>query len=473
MTVAGNLAFQSGALYLVESQPATSSFANVTGTATLNGGAVGAAFADRQLRGEAIHHPDRRRRRQRHFGSLVNTNLPSGFNASLSYDAHDVYLNLASELRDRCRRPQRQPAERRQRADQLLQHTGGIPLVFGALTPAGLTQLSGETATGSQQTTFDAMNQFMGVMTDPFIAGRGDGATRRGAAPFAEESDTPAPMPQTASRARRRTRRLCRDLSQGAAAGRSVHAALERLGGRLRRLADHRWQCGAGIEHHHAAASTASRSAPTIASRRTPSQALRSPAAAPISASTDSAPAVPTCSRPAPSCGTRSVPAYLTGALAYGWQDITTDRTVTIAGIDQLRAQLQRQRLLRPRRGRLSFCHAMDGRRRHHALRRRTIHHLRSARLCRTGDRRRQHLCAGLCRARASPTRAANSASHRQILRDDERASSPCAAAPPGRMISTPTATSPRPSRRCPAHPSSSTAPRRRMTRRSSPPPPK
>jgi len=31
--------------------------------------------------------------------------------------------------------------------------------------------------------------------------------------------------------------------------------------------------------------------------------------------------------------------AYLTGALAYGWQDITTDRTLTIAGIDRLRAQ--------------------------------------------------------------------------------------------------------------------------------------
>ena len=35
----------------------------------------------------------------------------------------------------------------------------------------GLTQLSGETATGSQQTTFNAMTQFMGLMTDPFIDG--------------------------------------------------------------------------------------------------------------------------------------------------------------------------------------------------------------------------------------------------------------------------------------------------------------
>jgi uncharacterized protein with beta-barrel porin domain len=31
--------------------------------------------------------------------------------------------------------------------------------------------------------------------------------------------------------------------------------------------------------------------------------------------------------------------AYITGALAYGWQDITTNRTVMIAGLDQLRAE--------------------------------------------------------------------------------------------------------------------------------------
>jgi uncharacterized protein with beta-barrel porin domain len=31
--------------------------------------------------------------------------------------------------------------------------------------------------------------------------------------------------------------------------------------------------------------------------------------------------------------------AYIAGALAYGWQDITTDRTVTLAGLDQLQAR--------------------------------------------------------------------------------------------------------------------------------------
>jgi outer membrane autotransporter protein len=34
-------------------------------------------------------------------------------------------------------------------------------------------------------------------------------------------------------------------------------------------------------------------------------------------------------------------PAYLTAALAYGWQDVTTDRTVTVAGLDRLRAQFK------------------------------------------------------------------------------------------------------------------------------------
>jgi uncharacterized protein with beta-barrel porin domain len=32
-------------------------------------------------------------------------------------------------------------------------------------------------------------------------------------------------------------------------------------------------------------------------------------------------------------------PAYLTAALAYGWQDVTTDRIVTAAGVDRLRAE--------------------------------------------------------------------------------------------------------------------------------------
>jgi uncharacterized protein with beta-barrel porin domain len=49
--------------------------------------------------------------------------------------------------------------------------TGGIPLAFGALSPTGLSQASGELATGAQRASFDAMNQFMGVITDPAVGG--------------------------------------------------------------------------------------------------------------------------------------------------------------------------------------------------------------------------------------------------------------------------------------------------------------
>jgi hypothetical protein len=51
-----------------------------------------------------------------------------------------------------------------------------------------LSQASGEVATGSQQTTFNAMGMFMGLLTDPFIGGRGMGSNPANGAPaFAEE----------------------------------------------------------------------------------------------------------------------------------------------------------------------------------------------------------------------------------------------------------------------------------------------
>ena len=56
MTVAGNLAFQSGALYLVTLNSTASTFAKVTGTATL-AGTVGAAFLPGSEVIEAIHDP--------------------------------------------------------------------------------------------------------------------------------------------------------------------------------------------------------------------------------------------------------------------------------------------------------------------------------------------------------------------------------------------------------------------------------
>src|SRR6202012_5837443 len=69
---------------------------------------------------------------------------------------------------------------------------GTVPIVFGMLTPAGLTQASGELATATQQTTFKAMDLFMGLLTDPFM-GRGNGVNgATSPAGYAEEGDASA-----------------------------------------------------------------------------------------------------------------------------------------------------------------------------------------------------------------------------------------------------------------------------------------
>ena len=114
-------------------------------------------------------------------------------------------------------------------------------------------------------------------------------------------------------------------------------------------------------------------------------------------------------------------PAYISAALAYGWQDVTTDRTVTIAGVDRLRAEFNANAWSRPRRRRLSLRHAMGGRRRHHALCGGTVHHLRPSGLCRTGGLRRQHLRAGLWLEERHRHPQRTRPARRQILRHAER----------------------------------------------------
>src|SRR5206468_4850924 len=98
MTVAGNLAFQSGAIYLVQVNPATASSANVTGTASLTGGTVQAVFAPGSYvtKSYGILHA---------AGGLGSTtfssvsgNVPAGFSANLSYTSTDAFLNLTGTL---------------------------------------------------------------------------------------------------------------------------------------------------------------------------------------------------------------------------------------------------------------------------------------------------------------------------------------------------------------------------------------
>jgi uncharacterized protein with beta-barrel porin domain len=315
----------SGAFYLVQINPSTSSFANVTGTATLGGATVNAVYANGSYVAKQYAILTAGSVSGTFNPAVVNTNLPSDFHTTLSYDTHDAYLNLALNFGI----PGGLNGNQQNVGNALTNFfnaTGGIPIVFGALTPAALTQASGETATGSQQTTFDAMNQFMGVMTDPFIAGRGDGFGASGGAPSGYAS------------------------TQKTGAARDANAMFVKAPVVPFEQRWSTWTAGFG-------GSQTTDGNAAVGSNSTTSSIAGTAVGADYRFSPDTiagfALAGGGTSFGVAGSGSghsdlfqagafvrhNAGPAYITAALAYGWQDITTNRTVTIAGIDQLQAR--------------------------------------------------------------------------------------------------------------------------------------
>jgi uncharacterized protein with beta-barrel porin domain len=208
MTVAGNLAFQSGAIYLVQVNPSTASFANVTGTAAL-AGTVNAVFAPGSyvVRQYDILHSAGLGGTT--FNVLSTTNLPANFAASLSYIGTDVFLNLTANMGGPSaggpgaalvglNENQESVATA---INNFFNNGGTLPPNFlalfnltGANLANALTLLSGEPATGAQTGAFKLMDQFLSLMLDPFVDGRAGISGAYGqASPFAPERE---PLPE-------------------------------------------------------------------------------------------------------------------------------------------------------------------------------------------------------------------------------------------------------------------------------------
>jgi uncharacterized protein with beta-barrel porin domain len=195
MTVVGNLAFQSGALYLVRVNPSNASRDNVTGggSATL-AGTVNATFASGSYAARTYTILSAAGGLNGTFSSVTTSNLPAGFTASLGYTATDAILNLTATL---GRRPsdlgigglsinQTNVAEA---LNAFFNNGGTLPSGFvsifgltGDNLANALTLLSGEAATGAQQASFQLTNQFLGIMLDPFVDGRSSVAGAAGPA---------------------------------------------------------------------------------------------------------------------------------------------------------------------------------------------------------------------------------------------------------------------------------------------------
>ena len=337
LTVQGSLTFTAAASYMVEVSPSNADRTNVTGVATLGGATVNASFAAGTFVAKQYTIVHATGGVTGAFGSQVNTNLPAGFTSSLSYDGNDAYLNLALSFI-----PPSSPnfggglngnqARVGTALVNFFNNTGSILMVFGSLSPVGLTQASGETATGSQQTTFDAMNLFMGVMTDPFVAGRGEGDSRTGGATgYADEQAlgyaqarkpnnalaaiyTKAPqfVPFTPSWSVWAAGYGGSQTTDGNAAAGSTNTSSSIYGTAVG--ADHRFSPDTLAGFALAGGGTNFSVNGAGSGRSDLFQAgafVRHNAGA----------------------------AYISAALAYGWQDVTTDRTVTAAGADHLRAE--------------------------------------------------------------------------------------------------------------------------------------
>jgi uncharacterized protein with beta-barrel porin domain len=198
-----------------------------------------------------------------------------------------------------------------------------------------LNQLSGEAATGTQQATFDAMNTFMGAMLDPFNRGA-TSAPGGSVSGYASEGDASA----YAADGRKRT-----------AAERDAYAMFTKAPPQTFEARWNVWAAGFG-------GSQTTDGNAAVGSNGATSRIAGTAVGADYLFSPDTIAGFALAGG-----GTNYVvgnglgsgrsdlfqagvyarhtmgAAYIAGALAYGWQDITTDRTVTLAGLDQLQAR--------------------------------------------------------------------------------------------------------------------------------------
>jgi uncharacterized protein with beta-barrel porin domain len=331
--VTGSLAFTSGALYIVNVRGSNASQINVNGTATL-AGVVGVQANTRLTQATTFTILTSSGLNGTTF-SGVTLDFANGFarDPVLSYVGNNVLLTLQPGLLSPLL-PTNAPANQVKVAaaiDNALLAGNNLTTAFSAIFNLsgngllnGLTQLSGETATGAQQTTFDAMGQFMGLMTDPFMSrggGLGGAASPTG---YADEASAYAATKRT-----------------------DAFAMFTKAPPQTFEPRWSVWAAGFGGSQ-----STSGNIA--LGSNNTTSNIAATAVGADYLFSPDTiagfALAGGGTSFSVANGGTGRSDLFQAGAYvrhisgaayvtAYGWQDITTNRTLMVAGLDQLRAE--------------------------------------------------------------------------------------------------------------------------------------
>jgi autotransporter-associated beta strand protein len=339
MQVKAGLALQAGSLYLVQiGSGASASRATVVPGLVVHGGIIALGAGDVSLNGTVGVAVAPGTTVMKHYtimdfsgtatGNFSGVAAPGGLVGTTTVGSNQVFLDFTLDYgaKNALNVNQQNVATTLQ---NFFNANGGLQAAFAGLGPGGLTQASGESATGSQQTTFNAMNLFMSLLTDVFGSERSGSP---GATPYADEASVNA----------------------YAASGKRPNDAFASI---YRKAPpptfEQRWDVwAAGFGGSQTTDGNAA-----LGSNNTTSSVYGTAVGLDYRFSSSTVAGFALAGG-GTGFGVNGLgwghsdlfqagafvrhnngPAYITAALANGWQDVTTNRTVTAAGTDQLRAQ--------------------------------------------------------------------------------------------------------------------------------------
>lgn len=338
LTVNGGLIFTAVSTYLVQVSSTNAGLTNVTGAADLGNATVRAMFTSGTLKKQYTILNAAGGLAGTTFNSAVVSNMPT-VSATLSYDPNNVFLNVNVDFAQAggLTVNQRNVANT---LTNFFNTTGSIPAAFAALTPAGLTTASGELGTGIIQSAINADGQFLNLMLDPTVIGRSGGFAKAGSvAQFADSDDMSAYAKMRPANAREREAYAMATkaplLSSQPSSRWSVWAAgyggSAQIGGNApvgsQDLTARVWGGAAGADYRLSVDTLVGFALGGGGLNYSLANAMGSGSADLFQAGV---------------YGRHNFgPAYISAALAYGWHDVTTNRTVALAGADQLQGRFK------------------------------------------------------------------------------------------------------------------------------------
>ena len=195
MTLTGSLAFQPGAIYLVNINPTTASRANVSGTVSLNG-AVQGFLTPGSYSTKTTYDILDQSGYSGAFTGFSAINAP-GFGGTLTNQTNDVLLNLTAQIGSGGGLNENQQNVANA-INTYFNNGGALPAslftVFQANPGNTLNLLDGQDATGAQNSAFTLMNQFLELLLDPSIDGRGGSSPTGGMLGFAPDQQESVPL---------------------------------------------------------------------------------------------------------------------------------------------------------------------------------------------------------------------------------------------------------------------------------------